>query len=742
VNSEALGLEGDKASTWGTVPLGTSRVQLRHIVLYIGIAAWLVPTMVVTGIQGIVWFAFNIAFVLILAIVTSAARSVSIQRLGTCFFAGGLVMGLTMLICLPLMPLLGTSPIRPFITVPLEECFKLLPLLLLLWRGRSFSTWALGATDVLLMGACIGAGFAFVEDAYAHAASHAALNNLSVWLPSSELINGRVISGHGIWTGLAAATIGLGWLFRHTGKAWMGVATLGLVISIIDHLALNYNQTPGAFQWGASFFNFISANGALPLVLFLISLLACMGVDLFVQMRSLPSAKEFKLPTRKDRKESLQSLWDCVLDLRRLAYAHFRYKHLIADARGPALSLTVALLAKRLINRYSAGAPEPLVSAKSSTIPANSSDSSASLLKGHKIGTTTGGKSGLSIRGPEEAAKAMPRGPGTATPPDFGKLSPVADTRISVGESAGRKPSLIMPYDKRNLIEFLDLPDHYEIIEQVSEGGMGVIFRGRHKRTDARLAIKVLHPHLSNNEKHLLRFEKEARTASTLQHPNIVVVHDFGVTKSSIAYLVMEWLDGTNLDPVIELGGPLPLDRFLTMFLQATSALSHAHRKGVIHRDIKPSNLILTSSTENHDFIKIVDFGIAKSLTDETEAELNLTRTGDILGSPLFMSPEQCMGNKMDARSDIYSLGCVMYEALVGVPPLKGANAVQLSYKHVHEMPKQPRSINSNIALPDVMEPLLFKCLQKDPDHRYASMDELESELRRAQSLLALAAPQ
>lgn len=737
-----MSMEGDRVSTWGTVPLGTSRVQVRHIVLYIGIAAWLLPTMVVTGIQGIVWFAFNIAFVLILAILTSACRSVSIQRLGTCFFAGGLVMGLTMLVCMPLVPLIGNSPIRPFVTVPLEECFKLLPLLLLLWRGRSFSTWTLGATDILLMGACIGAGFAFVEDAYAHSANHAALNNLSVWLPSSELINGRVISGHGIWTGLAAATIGLAWLFRHIGKAWFGVAAVGLAISIVDHLALNYNQTPGAFQWGASFFNFVSANGALPLVLFLLSLLLSMTVDLFVQLRSLPSAKEFKLPTRKDRKESLQSLWDCVLDLRRLAYAHFRYKHLPEDSRGPALSLTVALLAKRLINRYSAGAPEPVLSAKSSvtSIAPNSSDSSASSLNEPKVGSITGGKSGLSIRGPEEAATSMPRGPGVAAPPDFGKLTP-GDTRISVGESQGRKPNMTMPYDRRKLIEFLDLPDHYEIIEQVSEGGMGVIFRGRHKRTEARLAIKVLHPHLSNNEKHLLRFEKEARTASTLQHPNIVVVHDFGVTKSSIAYLVMEWLDGTNLDPVIEEGGPLALGRFLTIFLQATSALAHAHRKGVIHRDIKPSNLILTSSLENPDFIKIVDFGIAKSLTDETEAELNLTRTGDILGSPLFMSPEQCMGNKMDARSDIYSLGCVMYEALVGVPPLKGVNAVQLSYKHVHEMPKQPRSINSNIGLPDVMEPLLFKCLQKDPDHRYASMEELEGELRKAQSLLALAAP-
>ncbi len=731
--------EDGQVNSWGTVPFGTSRLQVRHIVLWLGVALWLVPTLVVTGIQGIAWFAFNLAFVLILTIIATPFRSITIQKIGTFFFAGGLAMGLTVLTCIPLMKILGTSPLRPFLTVPIEEIFKLLPLLFLLWRGRKFSSFTIGATDILLMGAITGAGFAFVEDAYAHAANHSTLNNLSVWLPSSELINGRIVSGHAIWTGLAAATIGLGWLFRHLGKIFVLVACcLGLVISTTDHLALNYNQTQGALPWGAAFFNLVSASGWLPLVLFLLCLVAALAADFFVQLRSLPAAKEFKLPARKGRKDSLESLWDSVLDLRRLAYAHFRYKHYADDKCPAALSLTVALLAKRLINRAVAALDEPVLVAAQ---PANGAAT--------KSGQTS---SQLTIRGPGEAP-TMLRAAGQAAPPNFGKLTPSpqansfnsADlsgaTQVTgMGPIAGSKPTadlpFIMPFDQRPLIDIIDLPEHYEIFEQVSEGGMGVIFRGRHKRTGARLAIKVMHPHLSANQLHLRRFEQEARTASTLDHPNIVVVHDFGVTPKSIAYLVMEWLDGSNLDPVIRIGGTISLTRFLHIFIQATSALGHAHRKGVIHRDIKPSNIILATTPEKPDFVKIVDFGIAKVLTDESEDSMNLTRTGDILGSPLYMSPEQCMGNKMDARSDLYSLGCVMYQALVGVTPLKGENAVQLIFRHVHDMPAQPRSIKADIELPDIMEPLLFKCLQKDPDKRFSTMDDLEAELKRVQAIL------
>ena len=165
--------------------------------------------------------------------------------------------------------------------------------------------------------------------------------------------------------------------------------------------------------------------------------------------------------------------------------------------------------------------------------------------------------------------------------------------------------------------------------------------------------------------------------------------------------------------------------------MQTADALAHAHRKGVVHRDIKPSNIILTMDDNKQDLVKIMDFGIAKMVGEETEGAMALTRTGDVLGSPLFMSPEQCMGAKLDSRTDIYSLGCVMYEALCGVSPFIGENSVQVIFKHVNEMPKQPSTVNQHIDRPQSLESILFRCLQKEPDKRFASMDDLVVELRK-----------
>jgi tRNA A-37 threonylcarbamoyl transferase component Bud32 len=729
----------EQAASWGNIPFGNSRVQVRHLVLLVGIALWLVPTIIATSIYGMVWFAFNFSFLLIICFVTNLTRSVSLHRLAICFFAGGLALGLTLLIGAPFFSAgsaLAASPWRPFITVPLEEMLKLLPLLVLLFVGRSFSTWTLGATDMLLMGCALGAGFAFAEDAYSHARASAALSNLSVWLPSSELINGRVISGHGVWTGLATGCLGLAWLMRRGGFVWLALAPLGFLVSTVDHLALNYNHTAAVSDWVNNTLNFLSAGGYLPLILFLLSLLATTAVDLWLQFKSLPVAREFKLPSRKDRKESLQALWDCVLDLRRLCYAYCRYSRLEETGRPRALSLTVALLAKRLVNRYLAAEPVKVTIEGAGSPSVTLNIAGADLKSGLTIGPDTRAANGqdsgssrpLTIRGPESGGRRGAMG----APPDFAKLGTITGPGPGfAADSAHGSDRLPTNWGQTALP---DLPEQYLIEEEVSAGGMGKIYRGRHKHTGARLAIKIMHPHLSQNQKNLQRFEQEARTATTLQHPNIVVVYDFGLTPSHIPYLVMEWIDGTDLEPVVRRGGPLSVDRFIHIFGQCASALSLAHAKGVIHRDIKPSNIVLCNTPERPDFVKIVDFGIAKVLDDGDD--ISLTRTGDILGSPQFMSPEQCQGEPLDARSDIYSLGCVMYEALVGCPPFTGENAVQLMYKHVHEIPKQPRCLKPDLQMADILEPILFRALQKDPNRRYASMAELESELKRAQSFL------
>jgi serine/threonine-protein kinase len=286
----------------------------------------------------------------------------------------------------------------------------------------------------------------------------------------------------------------------------------------------------------------------------------------------------------------------------------------------------------------------------------------------------------------------------------------------------------------------MDLPDRYKLQEEVSKSNMGIVFKARHKQTRAALAIKVLHPHLSENSDYLLRFEKEARAASTLKHPNIATMHDFGVTPNLVAFLVTEWLDGPSLDKVVKLSGPLTGQQFVAIFVQAANALSHAHSMGVVHRDIKPGNIILTVSDESADNVKIVDFGIARILTDDLADgpanELDLTADGTTLSSALFMSPEQCSGGKIDHRSDIYSLGCVMYEAICGTPPLTGSTPAQIYHKHLNKMPKQPRTINPAITKPELYEPMLFKCLQKDPNKRYSSMDELEQDLKTIKDAL------
>ncbi|HEY9715237.1 MAG TPA: protein kinase [Chroococcales cyanobacterium] len=275
----------------------------------------------------------------------------------------------------------------------------------------------------------------------------------------------------------------------------------------------------------------------------------------------------------------------------------------------------------------------------------------------------------------------------------------------------------------------LDLPERFHVLSLISEGGMGAIFKAKHMMTGAKIAIKVLHPHLARDPHNVKRFEVEARAASALSHPNLVAVYDYGTTPKKIPFLVMELIEGSSLQQVIRGNGALPIDRFLTIFSQASDGLSHAHKRGVIHRDLKPSNMILTAADDGTDFIRIVDFGIAKVATLDGVATQELTKTGDIIGSPMYMSPEQCMGEALDSRSDIYSLGCVMYEGLTGQPPFLGSNAVQTIFKHINEMPPRPRDVRPDSDIPGELEGVLFRALQKDPGKRYATMDELRNDL-------------
>ncbi len=278
-----------------------------------------------------------------------------------------------------------------------------------------------------------------------------------------------------------------------------------------------------------------------------------------------------------------------------------------------------------------------------------------------------------------------------------------------------------------------NLGGRYEIEEKLGSGAMGEVYKAKHKLMKRQVAIKVLHPQTISGANALKRFQKEAEMASALNHPNILAVHDFGVADDGSPYLVMNYLEGKSLNDLIEHGGHLDVHRSLHIFRQLCQGLGHAHEKGVIHRDLKPSNIMLVTLDQDPDFVQILDFGIAKQLTPETSAD-SLTRTGEVFGSPHYMSPEQCRAQPVDARSDIYALGCVMYRVLTGTPPLMGGDLVECLYKHVNQMPATFSEVCPEYNLPEDLEAVIFKAVAKKPDERYQTMADLKLGLESVEA--------
>lgn len=272
--------------------------------------------------------------------------------------------------------------------------------------------------------------------------------------------------------------------------------------------------------------------------------------------------------------------------------------------------------------------------------------------------------------------------------------------------------------------------DKYEVLETIGGGGMGMIYKAKHILMKRIVAIKMMHPQYVSSASNLKRFQQEAQAASALSHPNILAVFDFGLTPAGAPFLVMDFLEGTNLAEVLDEVGLLPASRATNIFAQACAGLAHAHSKGVIHRDLKPGNIMLVEFDQRKDFVKIVDFGIAKVLPSGDESEsAHLTQTGEVFGSPLYMSPEQCRGRNLDIRSDIYSLGCVMYRTLTGSSPFFGQDPMECMYKQVNEAPNKFFETNPDTKAPEALEGIVFKCLAKEPADRYQTMLELKEAL-------------
>jgi serine/threonine protein kinase len=266
----------------------------------------------------------------------------------------------------------------------------------------------------------------------------------------------------------------------------------------------------------------------------------------------------------------------------------------------------------------------------------------------------------------------------------------------------------------------------FKISKLIGEGGMGAVYvgeqaLGQHTR---KVAIKTLHQHLSRDEKIRVRFQREVGTLATLEHPNTVQVYDFGTTDDGVLYIIMEFVLGRSIAEVLEKDGPMKADRVEKIIAQICGSLAEAHGKGIIHRDLKPDNIILTERAGQKEFVKVLDFGIAKRSGEEDRNEAKLTQQGMVLGTPPYMSPEQFTGQPLDARSDIYSLSVMAYEMLTGTLPFDAKTPFEWATLHMTAAPKSIEATPNGAALPASMRAAIMRALSKDKEHRFASITE------------------
>jgi serine/threonine-protein kinase len=278
------------------------------------------------------------------------------------------------------------------------------------------------------------------------------------------------------------------------------------------------------------------------------------------------------------------------------------------------------------------------------------------------------------------------------------------------------------------------LPGGYVILELVGVGGMGRVYRAEQTTLGRTVAVKIIHPHLVGEENAAARFITEARAASRLNHPNSVGIIDFGKTDDGQLYLVMEFLRGRDLARILSEEGPLSLRRIVDVVRQALAALAEAHSQNIIHRDLKPENVILEPVRSGADFVKVVDFGLAKMRLAEHQP--NITMPGIVCGTPEYMSPEQARGDPLDARSDIYAVGVMLYQMLTGRLPFEAESPTQVVLAHLTEVPKDPRAIAPERQIPAPFAELVLKAIAKEPSARFQDADELSEELARTLTLV------
>ena len=283
----------------------------------------------------------------------------------------------------------------------------------------------------------------------------------------------------------------------------------------------------------------------------------------------------------------------------------------------------------------------------------------------------------------------------------------------------------------------LVLDDKYRLDERLGEGGMGTVYHATHLLIERPVAVKVLNPRLIADEAAKERFRREARAAGRLQHSNAVAVTDFGETREGVVYLVMELLEGRPLREVLARDAPLDAARAVSLMLQISAAVEAAHQAGIIHRDLKPGNIFLVLRPDSPYIVKVLDFGIAKIAADE-EGNLidTLTGTGVMVGTPRYMSPEQCDGATLTPASDVYSLGVILYEMLTGQTPFSGVSPLALALAHSSESPRPPRELVANIS--PALEAVVLHALEKAPEARPSDAGYFRRELFEVAERLGL----
>ena len=279
--------------------------------------------------------------------------------------------------------------------------------------------------------------------------------------------------------------------------------------------------------------------------------------------------------------------------------------------------------------------------------------------------------------------------------------------------------------------------ERYKVIELLGKGGMGSVYHVQHIHLKSEFALKVLNKQADSNV--WRRFDNEAKAASRLDHPNLIKVQDSGLLPDGQPFFIMDLVKGETLADLIKRNGRIPLQETLKIFIQVGFALAYAHDNGVIHRDLKPSNIMIAKTQEGSliGTVKVVDLGIAKLTGIDEFNQQTLTRTGEIFGSPLYMSPEQCLGIAVDNRSDLYSLGCSMYEALTGAPPMIGESALSTMMKHQSDKPLSLKEASLGLQFPYEMETIVAKLLEKDPNQRYTNAHILTHELVQIEQRLS-----